>query len=267
MKLQTIEYPFTLLTPCFSGTALGKRADHAEMRVPPIRGHVRFWHRALFDAPDCNRVWGSASGNAGQGSRVALRFYGETSPCQGSSSAKILPHKSNFERPAIASGAQLTLRLQRLVGCTNDDWEHARRAVKLWLLVGALGLRANRAAGSVWPAGGWAPVDDDALRRLLRNDPSKGGLDFTWAVQLSDNAHGCKAEELRAIASNTLGGSPSFFGGIKPSRRPSPLKFKVIRLGGQFRLLALAKDPGTISGAWRELTAKPLQTKLTWTSL
>lgn len=163
MNLEAETFGFTLLTPCFSGTALGKYDDHAEMRVPAIRGHIRFWHRVLFAAADANTVWGSTDGGEGQGSRVALRLVGDVPRDQEQTRSNLLPHKENPNhrgpRPALKSGKTFTLQLQRLVGCTTDDWEHAQRALKLWLLVGSVGLRSNRAAGSVWPVGNWVPRD------------------------------------------------------------------------------------------------------------
>ena len=57
MNLQTETLSFRFLTPCFSGTAEGKEASASELRVPAIRGHIRFWHRAAFAADSTNRVW------------------------------------------------------------------------------------------------------------------------------------------------------------------------------------------------------------------
>lgn len=238
MQLQHLDFPFALLTPCFSGTALGKLDDHAEMRIPPIRGHVRFWHRQLFGVGDANAVWGSTSGNEGRGSRVALHLT--EGQVVGRHLAPLLPHdlrKSGKDRPSLRDGEPFTLRLQRLVGCTNDDWDHAQRAVRLWLLIGGLGLRSNRAAGSVWPAGDWVPEDVAALQRALQ----ALGL-TTWNVALVGLAAQRSPEDLRITASDTIAGNrhQQVFGGIQPQRTPSPLRFKVVRLGPDYGLLAVA---------------------------
>lgn len=241
MQLSAFDFPFTLLTPCFSGTALGKHDDHAEMRIPPIRGHVRLWHRALYGSPDANRVWGNTNGNEGQGSRVALRFLGRVSDRHESPKPTLLPHKPNPNhrgpRAALATGESFTLRLQRLVGCANHDWDHAQRAVKLWLLLGSLGLRSNRAAGSVWPEGNWVPRDADSLKTTLA---ALGLADWSVAVIGLDTQN--TPEELRETASDTVAGSPHsrIFGRINPQRMPSPTKFKVARLGAGHCLLACA---------------------------
>jgi hypothetical protein len=276
MQLGHIDYRFTLLTPCFSGTALGKEDDHAEMRIPPIRGHVRFWHRALFDAGDCNRVWGSASGNEGRGSRVSVRFVGSVSTAHADSDPPLLPHKGDPHRrgwrPALAAGTQFSIRLQRLVGCTDGDWDHAQRAVKLWLLLGGLGLRSNRAAGSVWPIGDWVPRDRDALKLTLQElELSK------WSVALIGEGKGKTSDDLRKTASDTLAGrsNTQVFGGINP-RKPSPTRFKVIKLGENDALLAVAPSTYDVRGedgqqrsilreAERLLLAKPNPAR--WTAL
>lgn len=230
MQLQTEDFPFTLLTPCFSGTALGKLDDHAEMRVPPIRGHVRFWHRQLFSAADANRVWGCTNGNEGNASRVAIRFVGDVSKKHSQPRAELLPHKENPNhrgpRPALCDGERFAIQVQRLVGCSNDDLDHAQRAVKLWLVLGCLGLRSNRAAGSVWPLNNWVPVCPDSLKTTIKNLGLSG-----WSVALVGLGQGKTEDELRETASDTIAGTPHrpVFGGIN-DREPSPTKFKVVMI-------------------------------------
>lgn len=246
MKLQTVDFNFTLLTPCFSGTALGKHADRAEMRVPPIRGHVRFWHRELFGLDDCNRVWGSTAGNQPCASRVGIVLVGGLHT--GKTQAHILPHdlqKSGRPRPSLPAGTAYTIQLQRLVSCTDTDWDHAQSAVKTWLLLGCIGLRSNRAAGSVWPTDGWAPVDVDSLRSKL----TQLGL-RNWTVAVIGAEKGKTPDELRKAASDTIQGNKHIhlFGGIKP-RTPSPTRFKVIRLNSGYCLLACAKNHGLLQQA------------------
>ncbi|MGC8988955.1 MAG: hypothetical protein ACP5MD_02430 [Verrucomicrobiia bacterium] len=238
MQLKTVDFTFTLLTPCFSGTALGKLDDHSEMRVPPIRGHVRFWHRLLFGNDDCNRVWGSASGNRGTGSLVAIRLIG--TPACGRAQALMLPHdpkKSGRPRPALPAASQFTLSIQRLIGCSPADWDRAQRAIKAWLLLGCLGLRSNRAAGSVWPVADWVPTDPNSLKAEL----TKLGLK-NLTVALIGLGKNKTPVELRETASDTIQGNlhQRIFGGIKPDRFPSPTKFKVIQLGREYCLLAWA---------------------------
>lgn len=265
MQLHYKEFSFTLLTPCFSGTALGKQADRAEMRIPPIRGHVRFWHRVLFGVGDCNRVWGAASGDQGYASRVSIRFVGLVPSVHAQPPPPVLPHKDKpnqrGHRPALAAGESFTLRLQRLPGCTDTDWDHAQKAVQLWLLIGGLGLRANRAAGSVWPKGNWVPKTGDDLKNLLQMLGLK-----KWCVALAGLGKGKSADELRATASDTIQGkSPrDIFGGINP-RQPSNIKFKVIELADGLCLLASAQHVNIMRKAEQLLNQKPNATR--WKAL
>lgn len=263
MQLPTATFTVTLLTPCFSGTALGKYAEYAEIRIPPIRGHVRFWHRALFGAEDCNRVWGSTSGQEGHGSRVALRFVGTVPSKHAQPNPALLPHKEDENkrgsRPALAAGEQFTVCLQRLPACTVSDWDHAQRAVKAWLLLGGLGLRSNRAAGSVWPEGDWVPRTPGDLKKVVQ----ELGL-RNWAVAVLGLDANRNADALRETASDTIQGNPhaNIFGSINP-RKPSPTKFKVGMLAPKTGLspapclIAVAPDEQTLRAAERLLTTKP----------
>lgn len=259
MRLPTQTFSFTLLTPCFSGTALGKAANHAVMRIPPIRGHVRSWHRGLFGASSANSIWGSTDGQNAHASRVGLYFA--SSPIEGTKKAKLLPHanpqsRDNQERrkaessaPAIPEGTSFALILQRYPACTNDDWGKAIKAMKCWLLLGGLGLRSNRAAGSVWPLDNWAPKTPEALKAILQE------IGVRTTVQIAGWDNNFSPAQLRETASDTIGGTGRNhprFGGIRP-RQPSPTKFKVIRLGDRHALLITGS---ALEAAYQELLGK-----------
>lgn len=251
MQLQQVDYRFTLLTPCFAGTALGKNDNHAEMRIPPIRGHVRFWHRQLFGVASTNQVWGSTSGDQGRGSRVALRLL--EGKINGSDEEHVLPHNlsKSGKRHSLPERRSFSIQLQRLVGCEAEDWGRAQSAVKLWLIVGSLGYRSNRAAGSVWPEEDWAPrsIQDLAteMRPLLRREPQPWGAAVIGETALAE------PDLLRKAASNTP--NNEVFGSAKP-RKPSPTRFKVIQLTAGYCLLALAPSKQTLEQAQRLIEGK-----------
>lgn len=264
MKLKTEDYPFILLTPAMIGGAAGK-AGEAEVRVASIRGQIRWWHREAGLSPFCNEVWGQTDKSI-IASRVGLSLVPGLPPQH--ESANILPHdlkKSGRPRDAIAAGQRFTLRLTRLVGCSQAHWLTARNAVKLWLFLGGVGLRVNRAAGSVWPLDipgqeAWVPADETALKKCVSD------LGYWHDVQLADPSvlthsflrhESTEAAKLRHAASDTVS-VPRYFGGIKP-RQPSPLKMKVIRLGEQHRLLLTGLATSEMSAARGSLGAgKPL---------
>jgi len=260
--LPTFIFDFEFLTPCFSGTAEGKNADASILRVPPIRGHIRMWHVSLFGAADANAVWGSTAGD-GCGSKVGVAL--KASPPPSKQTADILPHKENERqrgsRAALPAGSRATLVLTRLPGCTDGQWDHAEKAAKLWLLLGTLGLRANRAAGSVWPSGEWVPQDVSGLKTTLATLGYSKPVQYADASLSSDKRMSYEKNEalkLRHAASDMVNGSPKFFGDIKPTRQPSPLKMKVARLGGAPVLLLTGLSTADMTDARYKLKGHPL---------
>ena len=232
MKLQTVHHPFLFITDCFSGNAEGKASKQSALRVPPIRGHVRMWHQCAFGLDSCNRVWGSTAEN-GSGSRVsiALKSGGDFS----AKTSEILPHSEDRKKrgnsPCISAGHAASIDLIRLPLCSRDDWDKAQKAVRLWLLLGSLGLRSNRAAGSVWPAD--PPRTPNAFRQAV-NDLGLAQLQIAL-IGLGKNRN---ADELRTTASDTVSRA-DIFGTTKP-RTPSPTKFKVVDFEEGMCLVATA---------------------------
>lgn len=248
MKLPAATFTFEFLTDCFSGTAEGKEARESILRVPPIRGHVRAWHAHAFGPASCNEIWGSTAGN-GSGSFVAMRLIAPPPPSEHRSD--ILPHKDRGgSRAALIAGTRASLELTRLPLCDNGQWAKAQAAVRLWLLLGGLGLRSARAAGSVWPVEPSPPADAGAFRAEL----GRLGLQRT-AVALIGEGAGKLATDLRQTASDTVN-DRAVFGQSNP-RTPSPVRFKVIRLGDGDCLLAHAPDAQCLTNAETLLNNKP----------
>jgi hypothetical protein len=247
MKFPTAEYPFVFLTACFSGTWEGKNPQASELRIPALRGHLRLWHRALYPVAGANRVWGNAAGKEGSGSRVGIML--KNLPPASNAKADTLPHKDEVfkrgPRAALPAGTKAIFVLQRLPGCTATDWEQAQKAAKLWLLLGSLGNRSNRAAGSAWPDEtntlAPAPSSPDDLRRQL------AALGCNWALALAPTSIGNTWESLRKAASDTPA-VPASYGSANP-RTPSPTHFKVVRFGTQLRLLVFAKEASGLASA------------------
>ncbi len=254
MKLASIEYPFKLLTPAMVGGAEGK-AGSAEMRIASIRGQIRQWHRKAAFMPECDQVWGRTEGVI-IASRVSLTLAPHQTLAHRNES--ILPHKQSAKRDAIDSDQSFNLIVRRLVGCPPDHWETAQKATKLWLLLGCLGLRSNRAAGSVWPIGDWVPNDETSLKVELTR------LGYTHPVRIVSTARESTAADLRKVASDTVNGSHQYFGSINP-RTSSPLKIKVIRLSEGCRLLLTGLDATQFADAKAVLGIKPLG-RATWTT-
>lgn len=262
MKLKFEDYPFTLLTPAMIGGAAGKGGD-SEMRAASIRGQIRWWHRKAGLSPSCNEVWGQTDGEI-IASKIGVAVLPHQIPNQ--TATAILPHKKSAQRNAISANQTFNLRLTRLVDCKQNHWEVAQKAVKIWLLLGGIGLRVNRSAGSVWPLNvqgrePWIPLDELALKRCIQDFGYRHEVQLADASMLSHlslNHEHSDAAKLRTAASDTVS-VPAYFGGINP-RTPSPLKIKVIRLGSDYRLLLTGlATPADFAGARRALGGnKPL---------
>jgi hypothetical protein len=128
--------------------------------------------------------------------------------------------------------------------------EKAIRALEVWLLLGSLGLRANRAGGSIWPADGNAPQTPEALRRRLDD------LGCRWPLYLAGIEVGSTFESLRVAATDTVFEPRWVFGYTGGrERQASPLKLKVVRFGQQSRLLMTAPEERIITEAQRALNS------------
>jgi hypothetical protein len=254
MNLVSEIFHFKFLTPSFSGTAEGRDPKFSELRMPPIRGHIRFWHRVAFEPESANHIWGSANGDEGQGSRVAVRI--KSNIPVSSQKEQLLPHKTHGQgyRPALPAEVAASFQLQRLPACANSDWIKALDATKLWLLAGTLGYRSNRAAGSVWPLEPWTPKSRSELTELLA--PLIARSSKPWGAALVAEAAQKSWKELRETASDTPGGRPQLFGNAQP-RVPSQVRFKVIELATGLCLLVMAPSKQLLADAEVALKHKP----------
>lgn len=83
-RVATTEFALRTITPMFGGSVRAREAEALHpVRVPSVRGHLRFWWRAingakygstreLFEAEAS--IWGSAAGNGGGGSKVKIEI-------------------------------------------------------------------------------------------------------------------------------------------------------------------------------------------------
>ncbi|HTI68622.1 MAG TPA: type III-B CRISPR module RAMP protein Cmr1 [Candidatus Limnocylindria bacterium] len=243
-----------VLTPLFNR---GAYQDTPELRVPSIRGMVRWWFRALGGSADEEKEAFGGMKKFGQrlakevtASRLVFRVK-EVQASPSPSKVPTLPHKQGGQaspQAAFLSDAQFQLqvfsRFGPLPGTLKSKVENALEA---WLLLGALGLRANRSGGNVWPSKD-APATPAELRKQLDS------VGCRWPVYLTGPEIGSSVELLRAAATDTVEGTPWVFGMARGrEREASPLKFKIVRLEDRLRLLVTAKDERTILEAKRLL--------------
>lgn len=238
----------------------GAYPELPEIRVPSIRGMVRWWFRALGGTQDDEKaLFGGMKGFGQQlkedvrASRLVFRVHDVQATPTPKPGSPTLPHKSGGDaspRTAFKAGARFTLEVFSRFGPLAPNLEkRAEDALEVWLLLGALGLRANRGGGSIWPANGHAPKNERELRERLNSCGCR------WPVMLAGETAGATPEELRAAATDTMNGMPDIFGSVRP-RRASAIKFKIIRLGDRYRLLATAPTTEILERARKALQGK-----------
>lgn len=238
-----------VLTPLFNR---GAYQDQPELRVPSIRGMVRWWFRALGGTADEEKTAFGGMHNFGtnrKGEVMASSLVFRVSSAQlvrASPNPATLLHDSRKPSPqaAFAPGATFSLEVFTRFGDLSPDLERkVQHALEVWLILGALGLRANRSGGNVWPKSAPVPTNSAALRTRLAE------LGCQWPVMLTGLEVGTSLDQLRAAATDTVEGMPDVFGQIRGGRIASKVKFKIVRLDGQLRLLVFAPDQHTLHQA------------------
>jgi CRISPR/Cas system CMR-associated protein Cmr1 (group 7 of RAMP superfamily) len=244
-----------VLTPLFNR---GAYQDTPEIRVPSIRGMVRWWFRQIGGTVDEEKeAFGGMThfGQRLQGQVNASRlvFRVSNARCERASpNPPTLPHKQGGQaspQAAFASGTTFHLEVFSRFGELEAGLQQkVENALEVWLLLGALGLRANRSGGNVWPAGEAAPRAPAELRAsLVRNRCS-------WPLMLAGKDVGSTLDHLRAAATDTVNGAAWVFGYARGrDRLASALKFKIVRFGHELRLLAFAPEQRVLDEARRSL--------------
>jgi len=270
-----ISYSITFLTPLFSK---GSYDNRPEVRPASIRGQLHWWFRALGGSHnDEKSIFGGVHGGA-TASKIVVRVGN----LQGQSAeVATLPHKQGGQSSpkwAYKPGASFDLHvLERLGGLQANHRPAFERTLETWLLLGTLGLRATRAAGSF----AWQPLTAEGVampqsldewrsrcKDLLRNAPLKLHLvaeDFD------------SAEDARRIVSDTIGGRDDHQGEDSLARinyplgrigrgvrKTSPLRFRIIRVENKFHIAAVWDDrtavtgnrPGDLNAVIQHLVAK-----------
>lgn len=247
----------TFITPLFSK---GTYDDLPEIRPPSIRGQLHWWFRALGGThAEEHAIFGGVHGGA-VASKVVVRvanIKGEIGK------PATLPHKSGgqaSEKTAFLPGSTFDLHiLERLGGLTEARRAAFRRSLEAWLLAGTLGLRATRAAGSfVWaPADAGISMPETLAEYRRRLDSLFGGT--SMKVMLLEEPFR-KPEDARICVSDTIGGrdDPNGtsdlarlndpLGRIRPKRKTSPLRFRLVMIGDAFHIIAVWDGRSAVTG-------------------
>jgi CRISPR-associated protein Cmr1 len=199
-----------VVTPILGGSffTAGGGVEHRSLdtvRVPTLRGHLRFWWRAMQPASlDWRQLrvreralWGGMGGGDGdakaskpQASRVIVRVeelhpeqpeIDAAEPPAGGRGYALFPARKQTKGgqitrdtiPRLKPGITFTLRIT----CPPEHLDEVRRAVQAWILFGGYGSRTRRGLGSLTvtaDAADWLPAaaTGDAVKSLLAGSGS-----------------------------------------------------------------------------------------------
>lgn len=255
----------TFITPMFGHGA----TDKPEVRPSSIRGQLHSWFRMLGGTVVQERaVFGGIKQKgdfAGHGETMASRIVVRVTNVVGNEGEEpTLPHKADGRsapRRAYKCGMTCEVRVFDRLGGIDDPEAAAifERALRAWLLMGTLGFRSTRAGGSfVWKCPSFEMPKDEvsyarACSEVIVDAPVRFGVldkEYSWE----------KVEQARRLVSDSLGGRDDHegqnelrdlnqpLGCIKPTRKTSPLKYRLIGCGNSYRILAVWDGREEVTG-------------------
>jgi len=237
--MESFIYNFSPLSDTFShGAYQTQNFNRPELRAPSVKGMIRWWHKALgYSEGDAQMLFGGI--NPTQAALVSVRVQSSTVPQTQSSS--FMPHKgrgAGSMKSAIIPGCGYRLTLApRRGGIDGRLSEQLHNSTKAWLLLGSIGQRSNRAAGSIlWDQ---CPETLKGFEIEAGNLLVKSKVRFA-ILSMSFGSGSVSARDLAGRFPNTRDFTVpgNVFGSAKP-RKPSPLKLKVVRLDDTLKLLAI----------------------------
>ena len=248
--MNSITREFSFLTAAFPhGAYQSLGANHPDLRAPSIKGQLRWWYDALFNdkaAEDLlfgglkNPVQGGRPGP--ESSRVIVRVQ-EFSEAN-ISRTQFMPHKGGGggEKNAINPGAHYRVSLvPRREGITPDDKVRLERVLDAWLLLGAIGQRANRGAGSIVSSDAPKTIADYEVRaaELLKNTKLRAAV---LAKAYDQNEKALRSDAGDFLYAQAFQNCLAPFGEVDSKnriRKPSLLKLRAAHLDGGLRLVAV----------------------------
>ena len=153
-------FEFELLTPAILA---GADQQSAEMRIPSIRGALRWWARFLFGKEYEDEIFGAVHGRECSSSSVIMRLT-DSHPLllKPQNAESLTGNKFDYflwplqqkakegyppnTRGALNAGSKFTVSCKM-----KPDKEMWEGLIKCFLLFGSLGTRSRRAYGSIWP--------------------------------------------------------------------------------------------------------------------
>lgn len=139
-----------LVTPAMIGGAEARKLDSPPtLRPPSLRGHLRFWSRALGGEELAQELWGSVD----TGQRV--RILGAPRLTKKPKEALLIPSKG-YEAWMVPPGDPVVIRFEVP---DSVPLAHLQAVLWTWLHLGTVGRRSRRGYGSLQ----WRPSEGDLL--------------------------------------------------------------------------------------------------------
>lgn len=253
------------ITPMFGHGA----TDAPEIRPSSIRGQLHNWFRLLGGTIAQERaVFGGIRQKgrfSGHDTTMASKIVVRVANVVGSTGDEpTLPHKAGGYaalRSAYRSGTTCEIRVFDRLGGIADPEAAAlfERALRAWLLMGTLGFRSTRAAGSFAWECPLFEMPEDAESYVRACTEVIGAAPVRFGV-LEKEYSKEKIEKARRLVSDSLGGHGVSegkddlmhlhqpLGCIKPTRKTSPLKYRIVACGESYRILAVWDGREEVTG-------------------
>lgn len=191
-RVLTWERTYTLLTPLFGGGVEPREADPVSVvRATEVRGHLRFWWRALRGwqaqgrLEELRKLENALFGSAGEsgaspvavevevlreGEKVDIARYGRAVQWYLG-----FPLRGDGGWAPVREGVAFRLRLRfpERVGAL-DLREELEAALWAWETFGGIGARTRRGFGALLPQGARAPTEAEVRERLRRYSREAG---------------------------------------------------------------------------------------------
>ncbi|HEX5327823.1 MAG TPA: RAMP superfamily CRISPR-associated protein [Acetobacteraceae bacterium] len=200
-------------TPILGGAPVIRSLDTIDViRVPTIRGHLRFWWRALYGHQYCTEaelfrkeaaLWGKAADGKGGGGRSPVEISvdvpghvrkscrtDDDDPPPNSREGYVLwaARATAEEKKAGRKGApryRPSIGFRMTVSAPTGQLAAVRHATRAWILFGGYGSRTRRGLGALTVVGQkqseWLPDDDDEAESAEHLGKSLQEL-FGWSV-------------------------------------------------------------------------------------
>jgi CRISPR-associated protein Cmr1 len=170
LPLQTLSLDLKVITPMFGGGYEPREVDEiAPIRPAAIRGHLRFWWRAIYGGqyPTAEKLfceeskrWGSTEkpgsirlhvqvtniGISKPHSQIAPRPSPKQGPCEG---FFLFPFQAQRNEGLPEANAQENIRFRLIVLCPADFENEVRNTLRAWIVLGGVGARTRRGCGAL----------------------------------------------------------------------------------------------------------------------